>query len=121
MDESEDTTAKTIALINDRFRLSFGIGALNGGIPGHAVRTAGIAALPPGDQAAIFNKVREFSAFTEENDPYGEHDFGAFDHAGQRIFWKIDYYAPDMQHGSEDPADLSKTFRVLTILFASEW
>jgi hypothetical protein len=32
----------------------------------------------------------------EDNDPHGEHDFGAFEHEGQRIFWKIDYYAPDM-------------------------
>ena len=46
-----------------------------------------------------------FKAFTADNDPCGEHDFGAFDHQGQRIFWKIDYYAPDMEHGSEDPAD----------------
>jgi hypothetical protein len=114
-------TTNDIAKFNDRFRLSLGFAALNGGIPGKIVRTAGIAALSPDDQAAIFNKVREFNSFTEDNDPCGEHDFGAFDHAGQRIFWKIDYYAPDMMHGSEDPADLSGTVRVLTILLASEW
>jgi len=114
-------TTNETAKINDRFRLTLGIPALNGGIPGKVVMTAGIAALSPDDQAAILNKVREFGTFTEDNDPCGDHDFGALDHAGERIFWKIDYYAPDMMHGSENPADLSKTVRVLTILFASEW
>lgn len=114
-------TTNEIAKINDRFRLSLGIPVLSGGIPGRVVRTAGLAAFSPGDQAAILHKVRAFNYFTEDNDPCGEHDFGAFDHGGQRIFWKIDYYAPDMTHGSEDPADLSKTVRVLTILLASEW
>jgi hypothetical protein len=108
-----------IAALNDRFRASLGI--LCPEIPGKVVKTAGIAALCPDDQAAIFNKVREFSDFTEDNDPHGERDFGAFDHAGQRVFWKIDYYAPDMRYGSEDPADLTNTVRVLTILFAHEW
>ena len=57
----------------------------------------------------------------EGDDPYGEHDFGAFDHAGQRIFWKIDCYDPTEEFGSEDPADPSKTMRVLTILLADEY
>ena len=114
-------TINDIAKINDRFRLSLGIPAFSGGIPGKVVMTSGIAALPPGDMTAILAKVRAFDGFSEENDPHGEHDFGAFDHGGQRIFWKIDYYAPDLMHGSEDPADLSKTVRVLTILLASEW
>ena len=114
-------TTNETAKLNDRFRLSLGIPAFNGGIPGKIVMTAGIAALPPDDKAAILNKVREFNVFTEDNDPCGDHDFGAFDHGGERIFWKIDYYAPDMMHGSENPADLSKTVRVLTILLASEW
>jgi hypothetical protein len=114
-------TTNEIAKINDRFRLSLGIPAFNGGIPGRVIMTAGISALPPADKAAILNKVREFNSFTQDDDPYGEHDFGAFDHAGERIFWKIDCYAPDLMNGSEDPADLSKTVRVLTILLASEW
>jgi hypothetical protein len=60
-------------------------------------------------------------SFTEDNDPHGEHDFGAFEHEGARIFWKIDYYAPDMEHGSENPADPKQTVRVLTIMLASEY
>lgn len=114
-------TANDIAKINDCFRLSLGLPAFSGGIPGKVIMTAGIAALSADDMTAILQKLRAFNSFTEDNDPCGEHDFGAFEHDGQRIFFKIDYYAPDLLHGSADPADLCKTVRVLTIMLASEW
>jgi transposase InsO family protein len=56
-------------------------------------------------RSAIREKVETFNTFTPDNDPHRERDFGAPEHNGERIFWKIDYYAPDMEHGSEDPAD----------------
>lgn len=66
--------------------------------------------------------MREFSEFSEDNDPYGEHDFGAFDIEGAgKIFWKIDYYNRTMDGGSDDPDDPGKTTRVLTIMLASEY
>jgi hypothetical protein len=102
-----------IRRLNDSFRRS-----LSGG--GKRLMTAGIAALPYADQAAILVKVMEHDSFPEGEDPYGEHDFGAFDHAGQRIFWKIDYYDPREAFGSQDPSDPAKTMRVLTILLADE-
>ena len=49
--------------------------------------------------------VQSFSNFTKDNDPHGEHDFGSFEIEGETYFFKIDYYALDMQAGSEDPAD----------------
>jgi Protein of unknown function (DUF3768) len=61
------------------------------------------------------DKIREL------NDPHGEHDFGHFEIAGQKFFWKIDYYDAAMEFGSEDPADPTKTTRVLTIMLASEY
>lgn len=91
------------------------------GIAGKLVQTQGICALPETDQSAIREKVETFDAFTPDNDPHGERDFGAFDHEGQRIFWKIDYYDPSVTKGSEDPADPSQTVRVLTIMLASEY
>jgi hypothetical protein len=62
-----------------------------------------------------------FDAFTPDNDPYRERDFGAFEHNGDRIFWKIDYYDRSMTKGSEDPSDPGQTLRLLTIMLASEY
>ena len=83
--------------------------------------TRGVADLSTDDQAAILERVRCFDDFTPDNDPYGEHDFGAFDHNGQRICWKVDAYDRDLRLGSPDPADPRVTKRVLTIMLASEY
>lgn len=79
---------------------------------GQLLLTPGIADLPVDDIAAILMKVRGFDSFTADNDPHGEHDFGALHHKGWRCFWKIDYYAADMLHGSVDPGDSELTRRV---------
>lgn len=81
----------------------------------------GIRALGPVAVLAIVSKVAAFADFSEANDPHGEHDFGAFDYRNEKIFWKIDYYTPDLRSGSPDPADPEVTRRVLTILLASEY
>ena len=65
--------------------------------------------------------MERFNDFTPDNDPYGERDFGAFTHKGQRIFWKIDYYSPDLSRHSDDPAEPAQTVRVLTIMLAEEY
>ena len=75
----------------------------------------------PKQKAELFAKVREFDSFTEGNNPYGERDFGAFAHYGRNIFWKIDYYGPNLKTHTEDPADRSKTVRVLTVMLAEEY
>ena len=71
-------------------------------------------------QAELSNKVREHK-FNADDDPYGERDFGAFEHEGEKLFWKIDYYDSDLTYGSEDPNDVEKTHRVLTIMLASDY
>lgn len=57
------------------------------------------------------------------NDPHGERDFGVVEHEGHKIFWKIDVYANDgtFQWGSETPWDAAQSFRVVTIMLASDW
>ena len=104
----------TLAQLNDRFRRS-----LSGG---EVFVTSGVTALPPAVQAELIGRVQRFDQFTEDNDPYGEHDFGSLDHpqAG-RVFWKIDYYDPSKCYGSEDPLDDAKTCRVLTVMLAHEY
>jgi hypothetical protein len=106
--------AEKIATLNDAFRNAMGLA-------GKVYQTPGIAALSPEDRSAIREKVENFNDFTLGNNPYGERDFGAFDHNGDRIFWKIDYYDTTLTEGSEDPSDPKQTVRVLTIMLASEY
>jgi len=65
--------------------------------------------------------VRRFDAFTPDNDPHGEHDFGSFTHQRHKLFWKIDTYDATCEFGAEDPADPTRTTRVLTIMLAEEY
>ena len=103
----------TIAQLNDAFRKTF--------IGGVVVITQGIQALPEESRKAILTAVQSFNDFNEDNDPYLEHDFAAFQHNGERLFWKLDYYNLTMDAGSENPADPSITKRVLTIMLADEY
>lgn len=109
------STIARIAELNDLARTAMGLAS-------RVFLTPGICALPPIDQSAIRERVETFDDFTPDNDPYGERDFGAFDHAGHRIFWKIDYYAKnDLTQGSAHPEDPARTTRLLTILLAEEY
>jgi len=105
--------AAHIRELNDAFRQTFTGGRL--------LLTVGVDSLPDANKTAVLTKVQTFAAFDSGNDPYGEHDFVAVEHAGTRYFAKIDYYAPDMHHGSDDPADPAKTVRVLTVMRADEY
>jgi hypothetical protein len=102
-----------IAFLNDELRRTFARGKV--------VMTQGVASLPEEMLTIVLERVRRFDEFTPENDPHGEHDFGSFDVAGVTYFFKVDYYSPDMEGGSEDPSDPSKTVRVLTIMRADEY
>jgi Protein of unknown function (DUF3768) len=102
-----------IRVLNDNFRSTF--------IGGRILLTAGVSELPIDVKAQALLIVKTFSAFDPDNDPHGEHDFGSFEVAGERFFWKIDYYDCDCRGGSEDPTDPDVTTRVLTIMFAEEY
>ena len=106
-------TTERIRALNDAFRRSFD--------GGRVLLTIGVDALASDVKAMVIRKVATFDTFSEENDPHGEHDFGNFELAGRRLFWKIDYYGRDLQSGSPDPADPAKTTRVLTIMLAQEY
>ena len=105
-----DATTR-IAALNDRARQTF--------MEYRVIITAGVQALENVD--AILRQVQLFDAFTPNNDPYGEHDFGAIRYQGQTIFWKIDYYDQDLNMHSPDPSNETVTARVLTIMLAEEY
>ncbi|MCD7111813.1 DUF3768 domain-containing protein [Rhizobium sp. DKSPLA3] len=88
---------------------------------GQLVITRSVNELPEDERVAVLDKVCWFDAFTPDNDPHGEHDFGAFEHNGTRYFWKIDYYDLAMEMLSPDPADPTVTSRVLTVMRADEY
>ncbi len=69
----------------------------------------------------VVRRVATFSEFNADNDPHGENDFGNFELAGRKFFFKMDYFDVNMEFGSEDPADPAKTTRVLTIMLAEEY
>ncbi len=118
--------SEIIAQQNDMFRQNFGMSLqdyIQGTPSGRYVVTSGIQCLGLFKQSEVHNKVRNFNDFNEDNDPHGEHDYGSFqlENNKQKIIWKIDYYDTTYEYGSEDPADLSKTRRVLTVMLPSEY
>ena len=123
---------EAIAQQNDRFRRAIcgkldhpedkGLRVPNGRL----VWTQGINALGSVFLADALEAVAKFDAFGEDNDPYGTREFAALEisHEGQavKIYWKIDCYSDQsFNYGSEDPADMDKTCRVLTLLLPSEY
>ncbi|MEM6913898.1 MAG: DUF3768 domain-containing protein [Pseudomonadota bacterium] len=113
-----DTSKEIIRDANDRSRWG------ESAIPGERVMTQGLVAVIEEAGASpldVMEIVMAFDTFTQENDPYGTHEFGSFGFHSQTCFWKTDLYNNDLTYGSPDPTDLSQTKRVLTIMLASEY
>jgi hypothetical protein len=72
--------------------------------------TRGVSDTFPDEVPMILKMVKDFKTFTERNDPWREHDFGAFEFGGERLFWKIDDYE------GYDGYQL-----VMTVMLASEY
>ena len=106
-------SAEKIRALNDAFRTTM--------TGGRVMMTAGVDALSNVHKTMLVERVRTFESFDADNDPHGEHDFGSLVFLGHKFFWKIDYFDTMMQFGSENPADKSKTIRVLTIMRADEY
>ena len=122
--------AARIARLNDLARSAMGTACT-------AVATAGFRSLPASDQSRVRELIETFDAFTEDNDPHGERDFGTIyqladgrwtterprlrEDERERVFWKLDYYDRDLRFASEDAADPARTRRVLTIMLSDEY
>src|SRR6202040_2164166 len=107
------TKTEAIRALNDELRQNFTTGT--------AAMTAGVAALGAEAVARIVKTIAVYDDFCHANDPYEEHDFGAFEVDGQTIIFKIDYYDKALAFHSPDPADPSVTERVITIMLAEEY
>jgi hypothetical protein len=65
--------------------------------------------------------VMAFNGFSEDNDPWEEHDCASLSVDGEDIIFKIDYYDPTLSRHSDDAADPNVTRRVLTLMLAEDW
>jgi hypothetical protein len=101
------TDTARIAEINDAFRKT-GLGM---------TMTQGVLCLEA--LPRLLQKIAEFSDFNEDNDPYGEHDFGSLNWYGERILWKIDYYDRKLEYGGDPLSPDCR--RVITVMLASEY
>ncbi len=111
--EALDETTLRIRALNDQLRTTFSGGQI--------LLTPGIRELGEQGVMAVLHAVKDFDDFSDANDPHGEHDFGSFEHQGQTIYWKVDYYDRDLAYGSPDPTNPEVTSRVLTVLLSSEY
>lgn len=104
--------SNNIRQLDDAFRQNF--------MGGQIVITNGVNALSDIEKLRLFDLVKHFDDFNEDNDPHGEHDFGCVPLQGKRYFWKIDYYDKDLLYHSPDPTNPEITKRVMTIMRAEE-
>lgn len=100
--------------LNDAFRTR-GVGR------GTYLVTSGVTERGEEFVAKAVAAIRSFDSFSKDNDPWGEHDFGAVEIEDEKIFWKIDAYDLDLKWGSPNPANPAVTHRVLTVMLASEY
>ena len=122
--------AARIARLNDLARRAMGITCT-------VVATVGFRSMPDADQSRVRELIETFDAFTEDNDPHGERDFGCVYQLGdgrwtterprvrgderERVFWKLDYYDRELRFASGDAANPAITRRVLTVMLSDEY
>jgi hypothetical protein len=105
--------AERIRDLNDELRKT--------GIGGETFLARGLIAKGADFIAKACAAVRAFNAFTNDNDPWQEHDCATLDVDGETLIFKIDCYDLNREYGSPDAADPKVTRRVLTIMLAEEY
>ncbi|TGX49047.1 DUF3768 domain-containing protein [Sphingomonas gei] len=108
-----------IAALNDRIRLGLDSNA-------RTVITATCLATLSGDgravsealaQAQVLGAIRRYAFKPEDG---AERARGEFSIGDTIVRFKIDYYDLSLEWGSEDPADLAATIRVMTIMLPAD-
>ena len=102
-----------VKTLNDKFRKTL--------LGGKVMLTRGVYSKGQACINEILDNVKMFNDFNHGNDPYNEHDYGSFEYDGEKIMWKIDYYDRNLQYYSDNPADITKTVRVMTVMLAEEY
>ncbi len=70
----------------------------------------------------ILEAVQNHRKFPKGDDPYGLHDFGAFEVDGRRWYFKFDFYEDEKMQWGWDPLDEHRrAYRLLTIMCSSEY
>jgi hypothetical protein len=108
-----DQSSTRIRTLNDELR-RFGRG-------GRTMITPGIQALDDRAVARVLAAVAAFDAFTDRNDPYGEHDCAIVAVNDIEVLFKIDYYDRDLVYHSPDPSDPAVTQRIMVVMRPSEY
>ncbi len=119
--QAEARRAARIAAQNDAFRHVLLPGAAPCPLAGRVAVTRSVAARGSAFMGTALVAVATDGAFTEQNDPDGDHGFGAVDVEGVTVWWKLDLYDADYHLGSERPNDPKVTARVLTILLPEDY
>jgi len=107
------TKTARIRELNDQLRCK--------AIGGRIVITRGIEALGDEGVAKVLAAVARFDSFTEDNDPWGEHDCAVLNEDGRRIMFKIDYFDRGLRWHSPDASNPAVTVRVLTVMLAEQY
>lgn len=123
------SAAAQIAALNDAARA--------GNLPtSRTVFTRALAELLAGEsddpavrQVRLFQQQCELRRLINEtpidpgNDPHGERDFGVVTYFDRKIFWKVDVYENDgtFEWGASEPGDAQRSFRLVTIMLATDY
>ena len=113
MSDASSIKAARIRELNDQLRCK--------ATGGRIVITRGIQALDADDLRSVLLAVARFDEFSEDNDPWGEHDCATLTVNGHRLIFKIDYYDRDLAYHSPDASDPAVTERVMTVMLAEEY
>jgi len=108
----QETDVLKIKALNDCFRQTF--------TGGRILITPGVQGLAEPIAREALIAIQDFSDFSEDNDPYGTHEFGEVNVSGVRVWFKIDAYDQSLEWGSPDPSDPAVTTRVMTIYLPEE-
>jgi len=102
-----------IRMLNDHLRRT--------GTGGRVLITASLQAMGPVAVADILREIASYNGFSPDGEPQCKRDFGAVTYQGQKVFFKIEYYAADKSGRLQNIADPKLTKRVMTVFTSADY